>query len=266
MSPAIPTVQDLFSLDSKRFIVCGAGQGIGAASARALKALGADLVCVDMEADRAEAIAAEVGGTPLSLDLLTEDGVDRLAAASAEGIDGIVDIIGGATRKSIADLDAASWQKDLDVNIRHAYLLGREFGPRLVARGGGSITFVASIVGTGYGTHVTPSYHASKAALISWTRSVAVTYGPGGVRANTVSPGLVRTPRMEHVWSGTNKFEEVLEKIALKRLQEPEDIANAAAFLATPAAASITGQNIIVDGGITVRDPFYGDSKDETLV
>ena len=265
MSPAIPTIQGLFGLESKRFVVCGAGQGIGAASARALKALGADVVCVDMEADRAEAIAAEVDGTPLSLDLLNEDGVAELAGAAGE-VDGIVDIIGGATRKPIADLDADSWQKDLDVNIRHAYLLGREFGPRLVARGGGSITYVASIVGTGYGTHVTPSYHAAKAALISWMRSVAVSFGPGGVRANTVSPGLVRTPRMEHVWDGTDKFEEVLEKIALKRLQEPEDIANAAAFLATPAAESITGQNIIVDGGITVRDPFYGDSKDETLV
>jgi NAD(P)-dependent dehydrogenase (short-subunit alcohol dehydrogenase family) len=266
VSPAIPTVQSLFSLDSKRFIVCGAGQGIGAASARALKALGADVVCVDQEADRAEEIAAEVGGVPLSLDLLTAEGVGALVEATGDDVDGIVDIIGGATRKSVADLDPGSWRKDLDVNVLHAYLLGRQFGPRLVERGGGSITFVASIVGTGYGTHVTPSYHAAKAALISWTRSLAVTFGPGDVRANTVSPGLVRTPRMEHVWSGTNKFEEVLEKIALKRLQEPEDIANAAAFLATPAAHSITGQNIIVDGGITVRDPFYGDSKDETLV
>lgn len=265
MAVDIPTIEDLFSLESKRFIVCGAGQGIGAASARALRGLGAEVVCVDRETDRAEAIAEELGGTSVDADLLTAEGVARLVEAAGE-VDGIVDIIGGATRKSIADLDPASWDTDLDVNVRHAYLLGREFGPRFVERGGGSLTFVASIVGTGYGTHVTPSYHAAKAAVISWTRSLAVTFGPGGVRANTVSPGLVRTPRMETVWAGTNRFEEVTQRIALKRLQEPEDIANAAAFLATPAAQNITGQNIIVDGGITVRDPFYGDSQDETLV
>src|SRR5882757_9687623 len=92
LSPVTPTIQDLFSLESKRFVVCGAGQGIGAASARALRGLGAEVVCVDREADRAEAIADEVGGMSSDADILAEEGVAQLSDTWGDSIDGIVDI------------------------------------------------------------------------------------------------------------------------------------------------------------------------------
>lgn len=255
-----------FGLEGKQVVICGAGQGIGAACARVVRGLGGEVICVDRDLALAEAIAHELGGTAVAVDLTTEAGVVELGRAVAGRVDGLVDIVGMAERRPIGDLDPATWDQQFDVNLRHAYLLGREFGPRMADQGTGSIVSVASIV-SGYGTHITPAYHATKAALLSWVKSLAVTYGPQGVRANAVSPGVVLTARMEAHWkaSGTS-MGQVVKTTALKQLAEPEDVADAVAFLSSPAARMITGQTIVVDAGTSVRDPFYGDPVDESLV
>lgn len=262
-------VAALFDLEGKHFIVLGAGQGIGAACARGLHSLGATVMSVDRDASLAESIAAELGGPWLAADATSEAGIGEVIAAAKDAlgrIDGAVDVIGRGSRVAIEDLDTAAWQAEFDVNLGHAYLLGRHLAPVLAEQGDGVLIFISSVVSE-YGTHVTPAYHAAKAALVSWMRSLAVTYGPRGVRANAVSPGGVLTERMKGHWEASGaSLDEVLKPTALKRLAEPSDVAAAVAFLASPAARMITGQAIVVDAGTTVRDPFYGDSEDETLV
>ncbi|MGH2937312.1 MAG: SDR family NAD(P)-dependent oxidoreductase [Solirubrobacterales bacterium] len=267
MSAAIPTLESLFGLEGKRFVVCGAGAGMGAASARAIRGLGADVLCVDRDPELAEAIADEIGGRWLAADLTTVEGAEEVGRAAEGTVDGLVDVIGGASRKTIDDLDPETWDRDFDVNLRHAYLLGREFAPRMADQeDGGTLIFIASVV-TEYGTHVTPAYHAAKAALVSWVRSLAVTYGPSGVRANAVSPGVTKTARIEeHLKASATALDLVIKTTALKEFQVPEDVAGAVAFLAGPAARMITGETIAVDAGTKVRDPWYGDSQDESLV
>lgn len=265
---ATPDYPNQFRLDGLGFLILGAGQGIGAACARALSSLGAQVLCVDRDPELARSIAEDVGGGWHSVDVTDEESVIDLMSVAASRLDrlyGAVDIVGAALRRPIPELDSVSWDQEFNINLRHAYLLGRHLGPRLADQGGGSLVFIASTVST-YGCHLTPAYHASKAALVSWVKSLAVTFGPSGVRVNAVSPGAVVTPRMSSHWEAPGMLEAVQARTALKRLADPSDIACAVAFLSSPAASLITGHELVVDGGTRVRDPYYGDSLDESLV
>lgn len=256
-----------FNLAGRHYVVAGAGQGIGAECVRALSALGARVFCVDRDEELARRIAAEVGGQSRSADITVEEEVRDLvswAEDSAPNIDGIVDIVGAATRAGLAVVNREVWDRDFDVNLRHALLLGQGFGEVFARQRGGSIVFVASVAAR-FGCHVTPSYHAAKAALISLSKSFAVTYGPSGVRSNTVSPGIVRTERMLSHWTDSTSLEKEFAAVtALKELATASDIASTVAFLCSDAARHVTGHDLVVDGGTSIRDPYYGDARDET--
>ncbi len=258
--------RDLWNLDGKAFIVLGAGgDGIGFATSRALAELGANLVVVDQVPELADQVAEEVGGVAVAADVTAEQGVLSAINGAEEAfgqIDGAVDIIGRATRATIDDTTPEVWDLQFDANLRHAYLLGHLLGPRLAKAGGGSLTFIAS-TNAYRGCHVTPAYAAAKAALVSWVRSLSNTYAPYGVRANAVSPSLTVTPRMLRVMG--EQAHEFASRTAIKEANRPADIAAAVAFLASPAARTITGINLVVDGGTMARDPFYGDRLDSTF-
>jgi NAD(P)-dependent dehydrogenase (short-subunit alcohol dehydrogenase family) len=223
---------------------------------------------VDREPDLARGISDQVANAVWwSGDVTSSPDVEALVQWSAKELgpcDGLVDIVGRAARLGIAELTEGTWDDEFEVNVRQAFLLGQAFGDVLARQGHGSLVFVGSVAAR-YGTHVTPAYHAAKAALLSLTRSLAVTYGPSGVRANTVSPGVVRTERMLAHWQGSRDLEAEFASATLaKRLADPSDIACAAAFLCTDAASHINGHDLVVDGGTVVRDPYYGDPVDET--
>jgi NAD(P)-dependent dehydrogenase (short-subunit alcohol dehydrogenase family) len=253
----VPDYPGRLRLDGRGVVVLGAGQGIGRQATHALASVGARTFCVDLDEGLAVDVADEVGGTPWSGDATTRDGAERCFAdaESALGrVDGIVDIIGMARYAELLDIDDESWAWHHDIVLRHAYL-AMTVGGRAVARaGGGFMAFVASVSGlTGAPLHA--AYGAAKAGLIALVRSAAVELGPSGIRVNAVAPGVVWTPRVA-AFLGEDGRRRNADNTPLRRVALPADIASALLFLASDLAAYVTGQTLVVDGGVSAKFPY----------
>ena len=252
-------------LSGRAALVAGGGQGMGRASALLLARLGARVAVLDEVAERAEAVAQEArtlgaAAEPLTADVTDAAQAERAAAAAARaagGLDALVNIVGSASWAPLLELDDATWERDQRVNLKHHWLMGRAAAKQMIAGGrGGTIVAVASVSGmfsaAGHG-----AYGAAKAGLIELVKTMAEEWWRHGIRVNAVVPGAVRTPRIEAAWeSGAIRrpSAEVVERMAL-----PEDIAGAIAFLSSDLARRITGQTLVVDGGVTTRFPFRFD-------
>lgn len=255
----VPDYPGLLRLQGRSYIVVGAGQGMGRQSAHALSQCGANVVCVDIDPQRAAEIAAEVGGVAVSGDATRRDEVERMVdeAESAVGpIHGLIDIVGLAEWSGVLDIPDDMWDRQFDICLRHAYLLGQVVGRRLVAGGGGTMVFIASA--SGYDAAPNHgAYGAAKAGLMAWVRTMAVELGPHQVRVNAVAPGAIHTPRLEKA-VGDQRDSERPPEAPLLRMGEPEDIAGAVLFLSSPLSAYVTGRSLLVDGGVDARFPYMG--------
>jgi NAD(P)-dependent dehydrogenase (short-subunit alcohol dehydrogenase family) len=254
---AVPDYADSLGLHGRRFLVIGAGQGIGRQTSHALAQLGARVVCADVDPVRAAEVATEIDGTALVGDATRRPDVERIiedAARTLGGLDGIVDIVGMAHFASLLDLTDDEWDWHFDVVLRHVYLALQIGGRALVAGGGGVMTFVASASGiTSAPRHA--AYGAAKAALMSLVRTAAVELGPSGVRVNAVAPGVVWTPRIS-VQLGDEGRARNEANTPLRRVALPADIAGALLFLCSDLAAYVSGQVIVVDGGVGAKFPY----------
>jgi NAD(P)-dependent dehydrogenase (short-subunit alcohol dehydrogenase family) len=252
----VPDYPALLRLDGRGFVVVGAGRGIGRQAAHALAAAGARVVCADVDRDRAGAVAAEVGGTQWSGDVRSRDAVERLIADAGRALgrlDGVVDIVGEARYGAVLECSDDDWDWNFDMVLRHAYLTAQLAGRAMVDRGG-VMVFVASVSGlTGAPRHA--AYGAAKAGLMSLVRTVAVELGPRGVRANAVAPGAVWTPRVAALLGEEGKARSA-ENAPLRRIGTPGDIAGAILFLASDLSAYVTGQTLVVDGGVSAKFPY----------
>jgi NAD(P)-dependent dehydrogenase (short-subunit alcohol dehydrogenase family) len=246
----------LLSLSGRRFVVLGAGQGIGRESVRALAGMGARVACVDVEEDRARAVAAEVDGVAIVGDMTRRPEAERAfatASSSFGGLDGVVDIIGMARYALLLDADDEEWDWHFDIVLRHAYL-AVQIGGRALAEHGGTMVFVASVSGiTSAPRHA--AYGAAKAALMSLARTAAVELGPSGVRVNAVAPGVVWTPRVS-AFLGAEGRARNEANTPLRRIAEPADIAHAILFLSSALSGFVTGQTLVVDGGVSAKFPY----------
>lgn len=253
----VPDYANMLRLDDQRFVVLGAGQGIGRQTSHALAANGARVVCVDRDADLAADIAAEVDGIALSGDATDRSQAERMfsdAEAALGGIDGIVDIIGMTQYHDIVDATDEDWQWHFDICLRHAFLAMQYGGKALQRSGGGVITLIASVSGlTGAPRHAI--YGAAKAGLMSLVRSAALELGPSGIRTNAVAPGVVWTPRVSG-YLGEEGRQRNAENAPLKRVALPSDIASALLFLSSPLAGYVNGQVLVVDGGVSAKFPY----------
>jgi NAD(P)-dependent dehydrogenase (short-subunit alcohol dehydrogenase family) len=254
----VPDYQAKLRLDGQGILLIGAGQGIGRQAAHALAQAGARLLCVDKDPDLAIEIAKEVGGAPWSGDATQRTDAERLFAdAEAElggKIDGLVDIVGMAQYRSLVDLDDQLWDWHFDIVLRHAYL-AMQLGGRSMARtGGGSMAFVASVSGiTSAPLH--SAYGAAKAGLIALVKSGAVELGPSGIRVNAVAPGMVWTPRVS-AYVGEEGRQRNAANTPLRRVALPADIAAVLLFLMSDLGSYVSGQTIVVDGGVGVKFPY----------
>ena len=176
-------------------------------------------------------------------------------AESALGrIDGVVDIVGMARYASLVDLDDENWDWHFDIVLRHAWLAMQLGARRMTATGGGTMVFVASVSGiTAAPLHA--AYGAAKAGLMALVKSAAVELGPSNIRVNAVAPGVVWTPRVS-AYLGDQGRARNSENAPLRRVALPEDIASALLFLASDLAGYVTGQTLVVDGGVGAKFPY----------
>jgi 3-oxoacyl-[acyl-carrier protein] reductase len=238
-------------------VVTGAGRGIGRAIALRFAAEGADIVCVSRTAENSAKVAAEVRALGRKAWAHAVD-VSDAAAVSAAGEKilaeaGRVDILvnnAGVTRDGlIMRMSEADWDTVLDTNLKGAFLFTKAFARALIKQRSGRIINIASVIGL-IGNAGQCNYAASKAALIGFTKAVARELASRGITANALAPGFIETD----MTAGLNEAlrAELLKTIPLNALGQPEDIAQAALFLASPAAHYITGQVLTVDGGMVM--------------
>jgi NAD(P)-dependent dehydrogenase (short-subunit alcohol dehydrogenase family) len=251
----VPDYPGLLRLDGKRFVVVGAGQGIGRQTAHALAAVGAKLVCIDNREDLAKEISAEVGGVPCVADATKRDDAQRavdLCVSEFGGIDGLVDIVGMARYGDAIETSDEDWEWTFDMVLRHAYVFSQASAKAMTD--GGAMVFVASVSGISSAPRHA-AYGAAKAGLMSWVRSLAVELGPKSIRVNAVAPGAVWTPRISQLL-GEKGREGQSRNAPLGRVALPQDIASAILFLASDLASYVTGQTLVVDGGVGVKFPY----------
>jgi 3-oxoacyl-[acyl-carrier protein] reductase len=241
-------------LTGKTAFVTGSTRGIGHAIARALHAAGAKVAVVGRDRARAEAVAAELGDRTagVACDVAQADQVEA-AIAAAERALGPIDILvnnAGLTRDNILlRLTDADWNAVLDANLKGAFHTTRAVIKGMMKRRAGRIVNITSIVGL-TGNKGQANYAASKAGLIGFTKSVAKEYASRGILANCVAPGFIETDMTAALPDEARAT--LLQDIALGRLGRPEDVAGAVLFLASDLAGYVTGQVLVVDGGMVI--------------
>jgi NAD(P)-dependent dehydrogenase (short-subunit alcohol dehydrogenase family) len=255
----IPNYASFMRIDGRNILVIGAGQGMGRQTSHALAQAGAKVACVDIVPSLAEEIAAEVGGVAITGDMTVEAEVARVVAEATVAlggpIHGFVDIVGIADWVNIVDMETSVWDSQFDLCLRHAFLMSKHVGGHMINAGvGGTMVFIASVHGISASVRHA-AYGAAKAGLISLVKTAAHEMGGHGIRVNAIAPGSILTPRMAIALSDDMQ-QRASGKSVLGRMGRTSDIASAALFLTSEQSSFMTGQTIVVDGGVTTADPF----------
>ncbi len=244
-------------LAAQTVLITGGASGIGAYLVDAFARTGARVAFISQPGDAGEtlcdAVAANGGTRPLFLpgDLRDPAAIRRSVQQAADAFGDIGVLVNNAARDDrhdLSSLSAEGWDEAMSINLRPNFLTAQEILPQMRRRGGGSIINVGSnsaLLGlSGY-----PAYVTAKAGVVGLTRALARELGPDDIRVNALIPGWVLTRRQTALWATAEAVAACLEQQALKRTITGEDIAHAALFLASNAAAMITGQSLVVDGG-----------------
>jgi 2-dehydro-3-deoxy-L-fuconate 4-dehydrogenase len=245
-------------LANKTAFVTAAGQGIGRATALAFAAAGARVIATDIDAAKVQAIAADSISTA-SLDVLNAEAIAH-AARNAGPVDILFNCAGLVHQGTVLDANEAEWALAFDLNVRSMFRTMQAFLPGMIARGGGVILNMASVASSVKGLPNRFIYSATKAAVIGMTKSVATDFIKQGIRCNCLCPGTVLTPSLEEriaenaaqagsVQAARQAF---VDRQPLGRLAAPEEIAQLAVYLASDAAQFVTGQAVVIDGGLTL--------------
>jgi 3-oxoacyl-[acyl-carrier protein] reductase len=244
-------------LENQIAVVTGAGRGIGQAIALKLAASGADIVAVDLKLEFLQQTVEEVWKLGRKAWAIAANVAEAASVESAaEQIlkeAGRVDILvnnAGITRDGLLmRMSEADWDAVLDINLKGAFLFTKAFTRVFLKQKSGRIINIASVIGL-IGNAGQCNYAASKAGVIGFTKSVARELASRGITANAIAPGFIETKMTEAL--GSEAREALLKQIPLASLGQPEDVANAALFLASPAARYVTGQVLAVDGGLAM--------------
>src|SRR5882757_485573 len=248
------TALDRFRLDGQVAVITGGARGIGRATAEAFVSAGAHVVLVDRDLDKArKAASAMINAEAHALDVTLEAEVDRFfedLAARLGRIDILVNNAGASIRKATTELSKAEWDTVIAVNQTAVFLCSRAAARPMLKAKRGAIVNLASIMGfSGGGLYPNISYQASKGAVVNMTRAFAIEWARQGIRVNAVAPAWVRTGFIAPVLAKPELVSAIEGITPMGRLVEPEEVAAAILFLASPAASMTTGHAIAVDGG-----------------
>ena len=251
---------DLFSLAGKRALVIGAGSGIGEAAAQGLGAFGAEVVCADLDEEKAAGTAENIrasGGVAeaFSVNLTKHKSVQDLFSR-LESLDILVCTPSVNVRKRMLEYTESDFDKVVSLNLKGSFFALQEAGKIMAAQKSGSIVLFSSI----RSQVVEPGqsiYAATKAGTLQMVKTLAAELGPEGVRVNAIAPGVVETPLTEQIKAQPEWYEAYAQKGALGRWAQPGEMVGAVVYLASEAASFVTGTLLFVDGGWTAVDGRY---------
>lgn len=250
----------MFDLTGKVAIVTGSSKGIGRAIVEALAGAGAKVVVSSRNQEACEQVANALReekreAIAIACHIGKRDQVEGLIAKTRERFGKIDVLVSNAAVNPyygpMTGLTDEAFDKVMQSNIRSTIWLANLVQPEMAARRDGAIIIISSIGGL-KGTDALGIYAISKAADMQLARNLAVEFGPHNIRVNTIAPGLVRTDFARALWENPKLLEATEKRTPLRRIGEPGDIAGAAVFLASDAARWITGQTIVIDGGVTI--------------
>src|SRR5262245_18172027 len=254
-------VQQLFDLSGRRALVTGGGRGLGRAIALGLAEAGADVFVASRKRENCEAAAREIEALgrrawPLAVDLGDPGSVEALAdrvLAETPRLHVLANNSALAWVAPTLDYPLDAWQRTFDVNVRGTWELTRRIAAHMAERGGGSIIQITS-ANSYQGDHerrqVIVAYNANKGALRAMIKDLAVKFAPHGIRVNAIAPGAFKTDMMRGVDADPERRAALLARIPQQRIAGDDDIKGAAVFLASDAAAYVTGATLVVDGGM----------------
>ncbi len=242
-----------WNLEGKTALVTGGTKGIGKAIVQEFLALGAHVIAAARGQEAIDALIEECKNpnlTVISADLSSVEGISKIISQITK-LDILVNNVGMNIRKKIVDFDDSDFPKIVNTNLFSTYELTRKCFPLLQASKG-NVVSIASVTGM---THVKSGviYGMTKAAMIQFTRNIAVEWAEHGIRLNAVSPWYIHTPLTEGVLANKDFYAEVISRTPMRRVGLPEEVAAAVAFFAMNNASFITGQNLAVDGGFTIN-------------
>ncbi|MDP6901434.1 MAG: glucose 1-dehydrogenase [Acidimicrobiales bacterium] len=250
-------------LTDKVAIVTGGGSGIGEATSLRFSQEGAAVIVADMRLRKAEAVANQIneeGGHALAIEVdvsIAESVatlVDRTVAQYGR-LDVMFNNAGTLRPGTVIELDVDDWDLVMGVNVRSVYLGGKFAIPAMLSSGGGSIINTASISGL-HGDGGAVAYAASKAAVINLTRAMSTDHAADGIRVNAICPGTIETPPVMRMMEDPVALEINMRAHAIGRLGRPEEIASAALWLASDESSFVSGEAIVVDGGLRAQSPL----------
>ncbi|MEM3086861.1 MAG: SDR family NAD(P)-dependent oxidoreductase [Halobacteria archaeon] len=251
-------VLDSFKLDGKSALVTGGGRGIGRAVALALAEAGADVAVCARTPKQVEAVAGEVRqrgrrSLPLACDVRKAADVEATVARTVQEfgqLDILVNNAGILFNNWLMDTTERTWHDVIDTNLTSAFLFCKFAGKHMIPRKSGSVVNMASAAGVAASPRQT-AYHASKAGLILFTRSLALEWNRHNIRVNAICPGFIETDMTAMVHKNPKLRGEFVQRIPMRRLGRADEIGPLAVYLASDASSYVTGEFVLVDGGVT---------------
>ena len=253
-------MKDLFRLDGRVAIVTGGGRGLGQAMAVAFAHHGADVVIMDIDPQHGQDVVDEIEsegrrGMFLPSDVTKMSDIERVVEATMERFGRIDILVNNAfvhRRASAMDATEEQFEQVMAVNLKGPYFLSQQVACVMQEQRSGSIINMASIAALIALPRGNSTYTVAKGGIVAMTRVMALEWAPYGIRVNAIAPCQFRTPAVSGLLSEPDKLKQILDGIPLGRIGEPEEIMGPAVFLGSDASSMVTGQVLVVDGGVTI--------------